>query len=130
MNAEIPIVMEARPRWRRGLSVALKRGRFVPLVEGLTLISLLVMATISYFIITDRGSPETLQTPPMVATLLVANLVPAMALMVLVAVATVGGVFFAVLQDPRSLLCFGFAIAYVATRSVLHVKRKLSWPFI
>ena len=85
MNAEIPIVMEARPRWRRGLSVALKRGRFVPLVEGLTLISLLVMATISYFIITDRGSPETLLTPPMVATLLVANLVPAMALMVLVA---------------------------------------------
>jgi hypothetical protein len=53
-----------------------------------------------------------------------------LALMVLVAVATVGGVFFAVLQDLRSLACFGFAIAYVATRSVLHVKRKLNWPFI
>jgi hypothetical protein len=53
-----------------------------------------------------------------------------LALMVLVAVATVGGVFFAVMGDMRSLLCFGFAIGYVATRSVLHVKRKLSWPFI
>ncbi|HEX8379197.1 MAG TPA: HAMP domain-containing protein, partial [Allosphingosinicella sp.] len=85
MNAETPILLEAKPRWRRRLSVALKRGRFVPLVEAFTLISLLVMAAISYFIITDRGSPETLLTPPMVATLLVANLVPAMALMVLVA---------------------------------------------
>ena len=43
------------------------------------------MATISYFIITAQGAPESLLTPPMVATLLVANLVPAMALMVLVA---------------------------------------------
>ncbi|KQQ96903.1 hypothetical protein [Massilia sp. Leaf139] len=53
-----------------------------------------------------------------------------LALMVLVAVATVGGVWLAVLHDLRSLLAFGFAIAYVAARSVLHVKRKLSWPFI
>jgi hypothetical protein len=53
-----------------------------------------------------------------------------LALMVLVAATTVGGVFLAVMGDLRSLLCFGFAIAYVATRSVLHVRRKLSWPFI
>lgn len=51
-------------------------------------------------------------------------------LMVLVAAATVAGVFLAVMGDVRSVLAFGFAIAYVATRSVLHVKRKLSWPFI
>ncbi|HEU0135046.1 MAG TPA: ATP-binding protein [Allosphingosinicella sp.] len=57
----------------------------MPLVEGVTLIALLVVATISYFIITEKGSPGTLLTPPMVAALLVANLVPAMALMVLVA---------------------------------------------
>ena len=43
------------------------------------------MAAISYFIITEQGRPETLLTPPMVAMLLVANLVPAMALMVLIA---------------------------------------------
>ena len=43
------------------------------------------MATISYFIVTEQGQPGALLTPPMVAVLLVANLVPAMALMVLVA---------------------------------------------
>jgi hypothetical protein len=53
-----------------------------------------------------------------------------LALMVLVAVATVGGLFYAVMGDIHSLLCFGFAIGYVATRSVLHVKRILTWPFI
>jgi hypothetical protein len=51
-------------------------------------------------------------------------------LMVLVAGATVGGVWLAVLGDARCLLSFGFAIAYLVTRSVLHVKRILSWPFI
>ena len=51
-------------------------------------------------------------------------------LMVLVAAATVGGVWLAVLGDARSLLSFGFVIAYLVTRSVLHVKRILSWPFI
>ncbi|HYW15139.1 MAG TPA: HAMP domain-containing protein, partial [Allosphingosinicella sp.] len=65
--------------------MALRRGRFMPLIEALTFVALLVVATISYFIITEEGSPETLLTPPMVAALLVANLVPAMALMVLVA---------------------------------------------
>lgn len=53
-----------------------------------------------------------------------------LALMVLVAVSTVAGVFFAFMGDLRSVLAFGFAIAYVATRTVLHLKRKLSWPFI
>ncbi|THC46285.1 hypothetical protein [Massilia sp. Mn16-1_5] len=53
-----------------------------------------------------------------------------LALMVLVAVCTVAGVFLAAMGDLRFILAFGFAIAYVATRSVLHVRRKLSWPFI
>lgn len=51
-------------------------------------------------------------------------------LMVLVAGATVGGVWLAALGDPRSLLSFGFAIAYVVSRTILHVKRVVSWPFI
>jgi two-component system nitrogen regulation sensor histidine kinase NtrY len=85
VNAETPIFIEAKPRWRRRLSVVFKRGRYMPLIEGATLVALVVMAAISYFIISDEGSPETLLTPPIVATLLVANLVPAMALMVLVA---------------------------------------------
>ncbi len=51
-------------------------------------------------------------------------------LMVLVAGATVGGLFLAVLHDARSLLVFAFVIGYIALRSVLHVRRILSWPFI
>jgi hypothetical protein len=51
-------------------------------------------------------------------------------LMVLVAFATVGGVFLAVLGDTRCLLAFGFALAYLAGRAVLHVRRVLAWPFI
>ncbi len=51
-------------------------------------------------------------------------------LMVLVAVATVGGVWLAFMGDARSLLAFGFAIAYMTVRPVLHVKGILKWPFI
>ncbi len=84
MNAEMPIQTETRSRLRRRLAVALRRSRLVPLVEAAVLAALVAMATISYFIITD-GSPERLLTPPLVATLLVANLVPATVLMVLAA---------------------------------------------
>ena len=85
MNAEAPISPDVKPRWRRRLSIAARRSRIVPMIEIVTVLALIVMATISYFIITEQGQPESLLTPPMVAGLLVANLVPAMALMVLVA---------------------------------------------
>jgi hypothetical protein len=51
-------------------------------------------------------------------------------LMVLVAGATVGGAFLAVVGSGWSLLAFGFVVAYVATRTTLHMKRILAWPFI
>lgn len=63
----------------------MRRSRVMPLIEIATLLALVAMVTVSYFIITGQGSPEALLTPPLVAMLLVANLVPAMALMVLVA---------------------------------------------
>ena len=85
MNAEVAIVNDTRPRWRRRLSVALRRNRFIALLEILSVVALIAMVTISYFIVTQQGSPQALLTPPMVAMLLVANLVPAMALMVLAA---------------------------------------------
>ena len=85
MNAEAPIVTNIRPRWRRRLSVALRRSRLVPFLEIAMVLALIVMATASYFIIARQGRSEALLTPPMVAMLLVATLVPAMALMVLVA---------------------------------------------
>jgi hypothetical protein len=51
-------------------------------------------------------------------------------LMLLVAFATVAGIFLAFLGDLRCLLSFGFAGAYLVARPVLHVKRILAWPFI
>jgi two-component system nitrogen regulation sensor histidine kinase NtrY len=65
--------------------VALHRSRFVPLLEMLTVVALLAIAATSYWIVLGHGRSETLLRPPVVAALLVANLVPAMALMVLVA---------------------------------------------
>jgi two-component system nitrogen regulation sensor histidine kinase NtrY len=57
----------------------------VVLVELATVVALFATATVSYFIVTDRGQPEAFLSPTTVAALLVANLVPAMALMVLMA---------------------------------------------
>ena len=85
MNAESAIPVETRPRWRRQLSVMVRRRGFVPLIETGAIIALILTLIISYFIIAGRSSPGALLTPPMVAGLLVANLVPAMALMVLAA---------------------------------------------
>ena len=85
MNAEAPIAAETRPRWQRRISVALRRTRIVRLVEIGSLVALIAMAAITYFIIVEQGRPGALLTPPMVALLLVANLVPPMALMVLFA---------------------------------------------
>jgi two-component system nitrogen regulation sensor histidine kinase NtrY len=84
VNAEAPFAADMKPRWRRRVSIALRRSRIVPIVEIATLVALVAVAIASYFIITGEG-PETLLTPPLVAALMVANLVPAMALMVLVA---------------------------------------------
>jgi two-component system nitrogen regulation sensor histidine kinase NtrY len=84
VNAETPISADTRPRWQRRLSVVVRRSRLVPLVEVATVAALIAMVTVSYFVVTDQR-PEVFLTPPMVAALLVANLVPAMALMVLMA---------------------------------------------
>ena len=86
MNAEMPLLMpEKRPRWRRRLSVLARRSRVIPWIEAATLAAMIVMATVSYYMIAKQGSPQALLSPPLVAMLLVANLVPAMALMVFLA---------------------------------------------
>ncbi|MGE5722536.1 MAG: PAS domain-containing sensor histidine kinase, partial [Sphingomonadales bacterium] len=61
----------------------MRRSRVMPMLEWLAVIALIGMASISYLIISRER--ESLLTPFMVAMLLVANLVPAMALMVLAA---------------------------------------------
>ena len=85
MNADAPIQVATKRRWRRRLLVRFRRGRAVVLVELATVVALFATATVSYFIVTDRGQPEAFLSPTTVAALLVANLVPAMALMVLMA---------------------------------------------
>jgi two-component system nitrogen regulation sensor histidine kinase NtrY len=85
VNAEASIHAAQKHRWQRKLSVVFRRSRVMPLIEFATVLALIVMASISYFIIVEQGTPQSLLTPPLVAALLVANLVPAMALMVLVA---------------------------------------------
>ena len=85
MNAEAAIPVETRPRWRRQVSVVLRRRGIIPLIEIGTVLALIATAGISYLIIAGRWAASTLLSPPLVAGLLIANLVPAMALMVLIA---------------------------------------------
>jgi two-component system nitrogen regulation sensor histidine kinase NtrY len=80
----VPIEAEVRPRWRSRLPGPLER-RLGSIVELATVVAVIVVATASYFIVTGQSRPEALLTPPTVAMLLVANLVPATALMVLIA---------------------------------------------
>ena len=51
-------------------------------------------------------------------------------LMVMVAAATVCGIFLAAMGDARCLLAIGFAVGYLVLRPVLHAKGILRWPFI
>ncbi|BBC99893.1 two-component system, NtrC family, nitrogen regulation sensor histidine kinase NtrY [Sphingobium sp. YG1] len=61
----------------------LRHGRLASLVEGFTLALFLGMAGLTYYILSGSGQSYTLLTPPIVALLLVANLVPAIALLML-----------------------------------------------
>ncbi len=82
MNAEAAIIAATRPpRWRRRLNVLTRRTGFVPLLEAGTVALLVAVVLLSIYFF----ARPTLPTPALAATLLVANLVPAMALMVLLA---------------------------------------------
>jgi two-component system nitrogen regulation sensor histidine kinase NtrY len=85
VNAEAAIPVESRPRWRRRLSVITRRNGWVPLIEAGVPILLLAIVAASYLVVTRTGSPGAPLTPATVAVLLVANLVPALALMVMIA---------------------------------------------
>jgi len=76
MDAVTEPIAEAGPRKRR-LSVT-------PAVEAGVLFAAIAIAMISYFVISGDRSPERLLPPPLVALLLVANLVPGVALLVLI----------------------------------------------
>ncbi len=83
MTAAASADLSARaPRWRRTLRVIVRRSRYMPAVELLTLLGAIGIAVGSYFLLADQPADRPL-TPPLVAGLLVANLVPAIALLVL-----------------------------------------------
>ena len=86
MNAETPIPIEtSRPRWRRRIAVMWRRSSWAPVAEIAILLVLLLVLAASYLIVTRTGSPESPLSPELIAGLVVANLVPAMALMVMIA---------------------------------------------
>ncbi len=70
--------------WRRRLTVLIGRRRWVPYVEIGTLAALVLITTTSYLILTQGAPGQKLLTPPVVALMLVANLIPAIALIVLI----------------------------------------------
>ena len=85
MNAETAISVDSpMPRWRRRLAVMARRNAWVRPAEIAILALLVAVVTASYFIV-FRGSPGAPLQPETVAALLVANLVPAIALMVMAA---------------------------------------------
>ena len=69
--------------WQRRLRLLLRQKRLAALVEALTLALFLGMAGLTYFLLSGNVDSYSLLTPPIVALLLVANLVPAIALLVL-----------------------------------------------
>jgi two-component system nitrogen regulation sensor histidine kinase NtrY len=85
VNAEAAIPVESpRPRWRRRLSLFVRRNSWVLPLEIAFALLLLIVVAAAYRIVA-RGSPQATLTPETVATLLVAILVPAIALMVMLA---------------------------------------------
>ena len=72
------------PRWRRSFSAAYRRSKLMPLVELFTFVTAVAIGVGSYFIIAGEEPGRPLLTPPLTALILVANLIPAVALLVLI----------------------------------------------
>ena len=73
----------ALDQWFRRLSIMTRRRRMLPRIELATFLIMLIVAVVSYFILTTSTGKTQPVTPPLVALLLVANLIPAIALIVL-----------------------------------------------
>jgi len=85
VNAETAIPVESRPRWRRRLTAIWRRQGVIPFVEIAVVLLFIATAITTYFFFKGQAKAGAMVTPPVAAMLLVANLVPAMVLMVLVA---------------------------------------------
>ena len=83
--SELSTAVDSRSRLRRQLELWWRSGKLPAFVEIATLLATFAIAGISYLIAIGRGVPQQFLTPLAVAGLLVANLVPVMALLVLIA---------------------------------------------
>jgi len=85
MRSDLPVLPDSPARWKRRFSIMFRSGRLIPIIEIGTLAATLVIAGLSYFVVIGRGVSQQFLTPLVVAALLVANLVPIMVLLVLLA---------------------------------------------
>jgi two-component system nitrogen regulation sensor histidine kinase NtrY len=85
MSSEFSAAVDSRTRMKRQLEAWWRSGKLPALIEILTLLATFLIAGVSYFVVIGRGVPQQFLTPLAVAGLLVANLVPVMALLVLIA---------------------------------------------
>ena len=76
---------DSQPAARMTPAALFRSQRFLPALELIALGTALVMATVSYFIIVGQGSAQQFLKPLVAASLLVANLVPVMAVLILLA---------------------------------------------
>ena len=84
MNASTPRLQRRGPRWRRRLSLLVRGDRAARALEAATLLLLATMLALTYVTL-RHGAPQRPLSPGVIALLLVANLVPAMGLLVLLA---------------------------------------------
>ncbi len=75
---------DTRSNWRRRLAILVARRRWVPAVEWATVGVMVAIAIASYLILTGGAPGQKLLTPPFVALILVANLIPAIVILVLI----------------------------------------------
>jgi two-component system, NtrC family, nitrogen regulation sensor histidine kinase NtrY len=71
-------------KWSRRIAIMARRGQWLPRVELAVFLAWLSIGLTSYMILTGGRPGERLLTPPLVALMLVANLIPAIALIVLI----------------------------------------------
>jgi two-component system, NtrC family, nitrogen regulation sensor histidine kinase NtrY len=85
MSSDSTAVPDSRTRLKRQIDALWRTGRLPLYIEIGTLIAALLIASASYFLVIGRGMPQQFLTPLAVAGLLVANLLPVMLLLVLIA---------------------------------------------
>jgi two-component system, NtrC family, nitrogen regulation sensor histidine kinase NtrY len=71
-------------KWSRKIAIMARRGQWLPRVELAVFLAWLSIGLTSYMVLTGGRPGERLLTPPLVALMLVANLIPAIALIVLI----------------------------------------------